>query len=288
VHNIQIPLVETGAIDGTLRWNNGNPIAGLELELMDLGGEIKKTSITAPDGYFTFEKVMPGNYTIRAAPSTGLVIPFRYVDLTPDNLFQFGMDITAVDLGGVDSNLDIGFDTDNQMKANNILSLAKGIKGRAPDGFYDEKGKAKSGKSKKGKPSGSQFKEKKPDISNIEPSAGQANTPIDSSNITGVRIGKHPGKERVVLDLSKKTAYNVNYDEQNNQIIIEMPNAQWSAKDTWSTSKKAIVSQYQVEPFESGVKLIMAVTNGAKVAKSGLLNADHGKKDRLYLDIVSN
>lgn len=288
VHNIQIPLIETGAIDGTVRYSNGRPIGGLELELMDIDGEIRAKSITAADGYFTFEKIKPGSFTIRAAPQSGAIIPFKYVDLTPDSLFQFGMDITAIDLEGTDSNLDIGFQDDGQMKANNILSLAKGIKGRAPEGFYDEKGKGKSGKNQKSKPSGSQFKEKKPDISNIEPSAGEANTPIDSSNITGVRIGKHPGKERVVLDLSKKTAYNVNYDEQNNQIIVEMPNAKWSAKDTWSTSKKAIVSQYQVEPFESGVKLIMAVTNGAKVAKSGLLNADHGKKDRLYIDIVSN
>lgn len=276
VHHIELPLVETGAVDGTLRMSNGRPVRGLQLQLMDINGQIASESITASDGYFTFEKILPGNYTIRAAPSTKLTIPFQYVDVTPDNLFQFGMDIMAVDLEGDNQiGLDIGFNNDSQMNVNNILTLAKGVKGRAPEGFFDEKGKSK------GKGRGL-FKASKGKVIKRE------NIGDSASNITGVRIGRHPGKERVVLDLSRKTSYNLNYDAQNNQIIVEMPNAQWSAKDVWQGKSNSIISQYQVEPFEKGVKMVMAVAKGAKVATSGLLNADKGKKDRLYIDITRN
>ena len=90
------------------------------------------------------------------------------------------------------------------------------------------------------------------------------------------------------MDLSRKTTYNVNYDTDRNEVVIEMPNAKWAAKEKWQGKKNSIISEYQVEPFETGVRMVMAVSKGAKVATSGLLNADKGKKDRLYIDITRN
>jgi hypothetical protein len=269
MHAIELPLIETGAIDGTLRWNTGKPIAGLILELMNAEGDIVKKSKTASDGYFTFERVPPDNYTIRAAPETGMNIPFKYVDMTPDNLFQFGVDITAVDLSQ-ETDVDLGFGvaSDGVMKVKNILSLAKGVKSRKGAGLT---------KVNVALPMAQKTNAKK--------ISGNGNSSTMPANVSSVRIGEHPNKIRIVLDLSAQTGYTLDYDSKSNSIFVEMPYASWSAKEDWQSRKLSIVHNYHVERVGSGVRLVLSVEEGAKIGASGLLNADKGKKDRLYIDI---
>jgi hypothetical protein len=272
MHAVQLPLIETGAIDGTLRWNTGKPIAGLLLELMNAKGDIVKKSKTAPDGYFTFERMRPDNYTIRAAPETGMNIPFKYVDLTPDNLFQFGIDITATNLSqGTDVDLGFGIADDGVMKVKNILSIAKGAKSKKGAGLTKARATA---------PLVAPIKKGTTQKKVIENQASTA-----PSDVTGVRIGEHPDKIRIVLDLSAKTSYTLDYDPKSNSIFIEMPYASWSAKKEWKSTKPSIVNQYHVEAVGSGIRFILEVDEGASVGASGLLSADKGKKDRLYIDI---
>ncbi len=321
IHKIALPLIETGAVDGTLRWSTGAPITGLDLELLGIDGEIAKKSTTGPDGYYTFERVVPGNYTIRAAPETGVNIPFKYVDLTPDDLFQFGVDITAVDIFA-DNNLafDIELDRDGDMNLKNILSVAKGAKAKGDKTLksYDRPKKKKTVNApKEDKLLGDASLRNR--ILNLSPAAGDdgyttliepksgvegslinedeskklntsSNMPKQSSadsKVTNVRIGTHPSKQRVVLDLSEKTKYNLDYDENSNSVFIDMPNASWSAEQNWTAqSPSSLVNNYTIEYAEQGVRMIMAVADGAKIGQSGLLGADQGKKDRLYVDII--
>jgi hypothetical protein len=336
VHRIALPLVETGAIDGSVRYADGVPVAGLDIELMDIDGEILKRTTTAPDGYFTFEQVMPGDYTIRAAPDTGATIPFKYVSLTPDDLFKFGEDILVVDLlGGNSEGLNIAVDDKGQMNVKNILTLAKKSKSKDSTTFKEYKRQKPTGAT----PTVSQAAGQEVDTSllnrilSIEPAAGEEeqgqfievsetapneqvfaaiplefnendrnksqkktkvnaietiNPPVSAtSTVTNVRIGQHSDKERIVLDLSHKTKYSLDYDEEANEIHVQMPNASWSTDSQWSENRgKNIVNNYSVEQNDQGVKMILAVADGAKIGNSGLLNADHGKNDRLYIDII--
>jgi len=138
VQKLAFPLVETGAIDGTLRWSQeGKPIAGVKLQILDDNGEVVQETQTAVDGYYTFEQIPPGNYTIRPASETGLDIEPKYVDISADNLFQFGTDISSDGAGPSDALDGLNFENNTQLSddgtlnVQNIISLAKGYKGKS-------------------------------------------------------------------------------------------------------------------------------------------------------------
>ncbi len=63
--HVALPMVAAGEIEGTLRRDGGNPIEGLSLELIDAEGRVRATTLTEFDGYFLFESVAYGRYTVR-------------------------------------------------------------------------------------------------------------------------------------------------------------------------------------------------------------------------------
>ena len=267
IHSLQFPVIETGAIDGTIRWVSGRPVAGLAIQLMNADADIVQTSKTASDGYYTFERIPPGHYTIRADPETGYNIPFKYVDLTPENLFQFGMDIEASNLEAVaESDLGMGVDTDGNMLVKNIMSIAKSFK---ESGSILKRAEASA-----------------PQV--VKTSTNTTNKPMtDSSSVVeAIRIGNHPGKVRVVLDLSGPVNYTLSHDPNSNSVFVEMPYATWAATPDWQSESRKILNNYRTETINgSGVLLTLGVEDDIEIGASGLLNASGGKKDRLYIDI---
>ncbi|QLC22681.1 carboxypeptidase regulatory-like domain-containing protein [Parasphingopyxis sp. CP4] len=64
---VEIPLVSAGEIDGVLVRAGGGPLEGVDLELLDIEGRVVKTVRTDFDGFFLFEGVPYGEYSIRMA-----------------------------------------------------------------------------------------------------------------------------------------------------------------------------------------------------------------------------
>ncbi|WP_192647704.1 collagen binding domain-containing protein [Sphingopyxis sp. OAS728] len=62
---VALPMAVAGEIEGVLRRDGGNPIEGLSVELVDAEGRVRATTITEFDGYFLFEGVAYGRYTVR-------------------------------------------------------------------------------------------------------------------------------------------------------------------------------------------------------------------------------
>ncbi|MEM1133476.1 MAG: carboxypeptidase-like regulatory domain-containing protein [Pseudomonadota bacterium] len=62
---VELPLVAAGEIDGTLVKSSGNGIGGVKLELLDVEGRVHTTTETEFDGFFLFDRVPYGRYTIR-------------------------------------------------------------------------------------------------------------------------------------------------------------------------------------------------------------------------------
>lgn len=63
--HVALPMVAAGEIDGVMIRDGGNPIEGLRLELVDAEGRVRATTLTEFDGYFLFERVAYGRYTVR-------------------------------------------------------------------------------------------------------------------------------------------------------------------------------------------------------------------------------
>lgn len=88
------PVIETGAVEGTVyRTDNDKIVSGLTLDLYDENGEKQNSVVSAFDGYYTFEFVPPGNYTIKADPSHGVTLLDNAFTLPPQDLFVYGNDL---------------------------------------------------------------------------------------------------------------------------------------------------------------------------------------------------
>jgi hypothetical protein len=67
VARIDLPLVSAGEVDGTLNRVGGSSIEGVDLELLDEEQRVAGRTRTEYDGFFLFEGVPYGRYTIRIA-----------------------------------------------------------------------------------------------------------------------------------------------------------------------------------------------------------------------------
>lgn len=62
---VELPLVSAGEVEGTLRRKGGGVLAGVGLELIDVEGRLVRSTLTEFDGFFLFEGVPYGRYTVR-------------------------------------------------------------------------------------------------------------------------------------------------------------------------------------------------------------------------------
>ncbi len=62
---VELPLVSASEIGGTLQRDDGKPVSGVDIELLDKNGNVVKTARSEYDGYFLFESVPYGKYSLR-------------------------------------------------------------------------------------------------------------------------------------------------------------------------------------------------------------------------------
>jgi len=71
---VALPMTAAGEIEGTVRRDGGNVIEGLSVELVDAEGRVRATTITEFDGYFLFESVAYGRYTLRLGKASAAAL----------------------------------------------------------------------------------------------------------------------------------------------------------------------------------------------------------------------
>ena len=71
---VALPMTAAGEIEGVAMRDGGNAIEGLGLELVDAEGRVRATTLTEFDGYFLFESVAYGRYTVRLAKASAGVL----------------------------------------------------------------------------------------------------------------------------------------------------------------------------------------------------------------------
>ncbi len=95
---VEIGLVGGGDIEGAMIKNGGMGFEGLDLELVDGTGKVVGTARTDFDGFFLFERVAYGTYTVRVSKGSGKAARVQidlgvHVQVTPDK--------AVVRLGGI-------------------------------------------------------------------------------------------------------------------------------------------------------------------------------------------
>ncbi len=71
---IELPLVAAGEITGILRREEGGLLSGVEIELINAAGRVVKSTRSEYDGYFLFESVPYGKYSMRIAALTANIV----------------------------------------------------------------------------------------------------------------------------------------------------------------------------------------------------------------------
>lgn len=104
------------------------------------------------------------------------------------------------------------------------------------------------------------------------------------ASVYDVRVGEHPGRTRIVMDVSAKTKFSVDIDNSENIMIIELPNAGWSTSNSKNFAKSNFISSYKVESSNGGHILILQLKRNAKVTYKGDL-AGKGSSRRLVIDL---
>lgn len=255
------PIIETGSIDGTVMREDGNPISGMRLELVNEKDEVVMDVETAYDGFYTFEFVPPGTYTVRADPSYGVHVPPETVTVTSDDLFAYGIDLQ-------------------------LLEQAEEVEADGDSGALTE-GESASSESEEATESGEVAHTYHESSNGTEQPAPLPPEGGLSAFVKRVRIGEHPDRVRLVMDLSGSIAYHVNEAQGGSVITIDLPNVAWNALTHWRAHNTPILQSFEVQALEGGkgTRLVLKAHDKMKLGLNGVLPPQDEAGHRLYIDL---
>ena len=106
-------------------------------------------------------------------------------------------------------------------------------------------------------------------------------------SVYGLRIGEHPGKTRIVLDVNAKTSFKPDIDNSEKIMIVELPEASWGTATAKNFGRSPFITSYKVEKSGDGSLLIFRLKKGAKISYKGDLPSISGSGRRLVIDLTA-
>lgn len=105
--------------------------------------------------------------------------------------------------------------------------------------------------------------------------------------VTSVRIGEQ-GKEttRIVLDTTKSAELRYDLDNGEGLLVIDVPNAKWSATDSSVLKKSPMVKSFHASSDEAGSHLVIELKQTAKVTATARLTPSGASGHRVYVDVA--
>jgi hypothetical protein len=108
----------------------------------------------------------------------------------------------------------------------------------------------------------------------------------DGPAVTAMRIGEHPGKIRIVLDMRGKTAFTADLDNKEKILVIELPKAAWNAESQKSFSGNPLLSSYRTEAApDGGTMLILQLKSASSIGYKASID-NPGGGSRIVIDLT--
>ncbi|GJL85518.1 MAG: hypothetical protein DHS20C02_12930 [Micavibrio sp.] len=245
---IEFALIESGGIDGTIRFADGRPIPGLIVQLLSHDGVVLKEATTLSDGFYVFEFVKPGTYTVQVSPSHEINVPPMTVSVTSEEIFAYGVDLILLEQAAEVSAADEADGESGRVAQLHHAPVADGTLQPAPyssDGGFQ-------------------------------------------AVVRSVRIGEHPYKVRLVMDLSGPTGYKISSENGGEVINIDLPSTAWDAERYHDLSKHPIFSDCEVQGLDggSGTRLRLTARSPVEIFYNATLPPAEGRPDRIYVDFL--
>jgi len=240
------PVIETGLVDGVIETMQG-PLAGVRVQLVHSGNIIDTVS-TAFDGYYIFEYVEPGKYTIRLDPSyKELNIPSQEIVVTSENLFDYQVDFQIPEQADEVSCANVDPDSRITQKC-----LDREAQGRINQPAHTI-----------------------PEIYKNNPT------------VENLRMIKRPDFIRLILDFNKKPENYKVIKPNDNEVYIVLSSANWNVMQNWKHPNPDIIKGYNAQTLGNGdVKVTIKPVNTIKILKSKILNSNAEFGHRIYFDIA--
>jgi hypothetical protein len=124
----------------------------------------------------------------------------------------------------------------------------------------------------------------------VTPGPGSVQAAGERTVISGIRVGEHPDRVRIVFDITKKgTPYKADLDNGEHILVVELPDAQW---DTPATSESfgaiPVLKSYKVERFNSGQGriFVLQLKGSSRILGQSRLPALSGGGERIMIDLA--
>ncbi|MEM6811810.1 MAG: carboxypeptidase-like regulatory domain-containing protein [Pseudomonadota bacterium] len=248
---LEFPIIETGLIDGTVSTNQG-PLAGVRIQLLQDGNLLETTS-TAFDGYYVFEYIEPGQYIVQIDPSYDQInIPPKEISVTPENLFQNGIDFQIFEQAS-------GSDCADEKTSDGRITQDC-LHNSAQDGMLQ------------------------PAHMNSKSGPALANMPA----IENIRMAQRPDFLRMVLDFDlAPNPYMVSQDADTQNITITLKGTQWQVSESWENMAPQFISGYRLENLANGdTKIVIEAVDTIQIKKSETLEPNDPYGHRIYFDFT--
>jgi N-acetylmuramoyl-L-alanine amidase len=110
--------------------------------------------------------------------------------------------------------------------------------------------------------------------------------PVRAADVSDVRIGVHPGKTRMVIELIDKVPYRFFTLQDPYRIVIDLPEVEWKIPENPRNPSGGIITSYRFGLFQSGnSRLVVDIDKPAKLVNHLMLPASQGHPYRLVLDL---
>ena len=122
------------------------------------------------------------------------------------------------------------------------------------------------------------------------PAPPPSTTPPPVSGKSGVldmRVGEHPDKTRIVLDVGGAADFSYDLDNGEKILVIELPNSKWQTTTQGTYSKSPVLKSYRTDSMNNGAgaRLILQLKGPATVIYSGSIKGKRAGEKRVILDL---
>ncbi|MBU6234751.1 MAG: hypothetical protein KGQ41_02815 [Alphaproteobacteria bacterium] len=103
--------------------------------------------------------------------------------------------------------------------------------------------------------------------------------------VAGVRIGVHPDRVRIVLDVNGPTKFTSNVDNGEKLLTVELPSTTWSAPKTQAFKGLPVVDSYMAQSEGKGTVVAFTLKGDTKVLDAKTIKGEAGKPSRIVIDL---
>ena len=107
-----------------------------------------------------------------------------------------------------------------------------------------------------------------------------------SAQIRDIRFGEHPGRTRIVFDMSDNVSYRYNLHTDGKTLWLDMPGAAWTGAAESAMAQSPLVSSWQMEEGAGGTRVTIRMKQPARVLTAEALPRAGGQEPRIVIDLA--